>query len=309
MLKNYLKVALRNVKRYKAHSFINIVGLATGLACCMLIFLYVNFELSYDRFHDDHHLVYRVASDMQYGDRLNEWACSAEPLGPTLRENFPGAGAVARVQELGRAVVDREGTLSYESRLIIADPQIFDVFSIPFLKGVPSGALDQPGTMVITESLSRKYSLGSEVIGQSLRINDQDFRITGVIADPPANSHLTYSGLLSFSTFEPNDNMFNWLRMSTYTYIRLSPLTDPGDLGEDINGVVGTIATEASSRAPGIGIEFVLQPLADIHLGSNRWGEFEAPGSKSYILVFACIGILILAIAVANFMNLSTARA
>jgi putative ABC transport system permease protein len=308
MFKNFLKVAVRNIVRHRTHSIINVVGLAVGLACCLLIALYVRFELSYDRFHHGSGDIYRVVTDFELGGQINTWACSPEPLGPTIREIIPHLGEVARIQTLRGAVVQIEEKNLYESRFITADPQILNVLTIPFLEGDAVGALDRPGTMVITKKTADKYFSDTSPMEETLRINGRDYSVTGVIADPPRNSHLRYSGIVSYRSFEPNDNMNSWGRMSTYTYIRTHPSVPPGQIAEEINRVAGPIAATDLGGGGSRKIEFSIQPLGDIHLYSHRWSELSPPGSLAYIIIFSSIGILILSIAMANFVNLSTAR-
>ncbi|MEE9441907.1 MAG: ABC transporter permease [candidate division Zixibacteria bacterium] len=307
MFKNYLKVAVRNILRHKGYSLINILGFAAGLTTCILIALYISFEFGYDTYHEDNERIYRVIANTKYGEELHSWAATPEPLGPTIQEYYSNNLDVARIQELGRVRIKKGEESLYEYYCLAAGPKIFDILSIPFIAGNPNNALEQPQTAVITKSIAEKYFSNYQVVGEVITINDQDYRISGVIADYPENTHLKYNFLLSFSTFEPNENMQNWGRMSTYTYLKLSPDANANRLTEDINRTIGAHATEILAKHDKI-MSFALQPIIDIHLHSDLWGEISPPGSLPNIIVFSIIGFIILTTACINYVNLTTAR-
>jgi putative ABC transport system permease protein len=304
---NWLKTSVRNLRKHNGYTIINVCGLAVALAICLLAYMYISFELSYDMYHRDADRVYRITATEQVGANRYPWAAVGEPLGPAVRQAFPNLGSVARVQDFRRAVIRSENLAAYESKLLLADPQIFDVLTVHMLEGESESALLRPGTVVLTETMAAKYFPGTRAMGRTLQVNGEEYEVTGVAADPPPNTHLAGTGWISFSSIEPHDNMMNWGRMSTFTYVKLREGLTAQRFEDDLNRVVGAEANLAWADE-GEEMEFHLQWIGDIHLYSDLNGEYTAPGNPARLYVYGLVGLLVLGVALVNLINLSTAR-
>ncbi|MCJ7582175.1 MAG: ABC transporter permease [Candidatus Aminicenantes bacterium] len=312
MLKNYFKITLRNISRNKMYSALNIVGLAIGLACCILILLYVHDELSYDRFHDNADSIYRVVPTIATSERTMYMAVNAHVQGPMLKNEFPEVLEYVRFSSYRERVIEYENISFSEERFLYADDSVFSVFSFDMILGNPKEALVNPNTIVLTEKMAEKYFGTDDPMGKSLKINyNALFTVTGVIKNIPSASHIKPDFLASFSSLglEPSTNIAQDLlsSMNYYTYILLQEGTDYIEMEkkftEGINRYVG-----AMLETLGGSIELGLQPLTKIYLHSDRELESEQMGDITYVWLFSGIGIFILLLACLNFMNLSTAR-
>ncbi|HMB90194.1 MAG TPA: ABC transporter permease, partial [Rhodothermales bacterium] len=307
MIKNYIKIALRNLVRQKGYAFINVFGLAVGMACCLLILLFVQKERSYDRFHKHADRIYRLAYSAESGGTLTDWAYSGAPWGPALAEELPEVVATARLQgSLGdQTNLVGYGDNSYSERhLYLADPTVFEVFTLPLLQGDPGTALDAPYTIVLSETAARKYFGDQDPVGKALDINGDDFQVTGVFEALPSNSHIRLDMLASFATVLQDQPDYNsvWL----YTYV----LLDEPHAAETVRGKLSAFAEQHISREGFLaGLQgLYLQPLTDLHLHSHRQGEPGPGGNPATLSIFSVVAFLVLALACINFMNLSTAR-
>ncbi len=306
MLKNYLKITLRNIKRHKTFSFINISGLAVSIACCLMILMHIRFESSYDNYHRDADRIYRLGIDIDTPafkrTSTNISYCEA----PYLKENFPQVEAVARFRRTYSVIVRKGETVFYEDNFIRADNEIFDVLTFQFIQGAPEKALIRPGTLVISESVGHKYFGNESPMGQTIQVRGDEFVITGVIADPPKNTHLRFKFIASMIGHEvPEWAKNRWNTTSFYTYVKFCPEVDADKLLRQIESG----ANKNRIIKEGEKFTYFLQPLKDIHLFSHVSGELDPPGSPTYLLIFGVIAGLILIIASINFINLSTARA
>lgn len=303
-----MKIALRNIQKHKVYSFINISGLAVGMACCILIFLYVKSELSYDRYHKNADSIFRVAQIIQRESAETTTARVATPLIPAIRENFPEVKHAARFQLSVRDnLVERNQKMFYEDWVMIAENDIFSVFTIPFIKGNPVTALNRPGTVVITERIATKYFEDEDPIGETLKIWGNPFEITGVVSNCPENTHLKYDFIVSLNGFERVWNLNNWGWTGFYAYIMLKPNVN-ADLFEGKIRHVADLYIKEKLEKWGATFSFYLQPISSIHLFSNLNEEIVSPGNLTYIYTFSMIGFLILLISCINFTNLTTAR-
>ena len=311
MFKNYLKTALRNIRKQKGYSFLNISGLALGMACTILIIFYLHHELSYDRFHQNADRIYRVSMQgLLNGEPMNI-AYSPSPLAASLKMKFPEVAGSAYLLKRGSHSIQSGETEYTESGVVFANSGLFDVFTFPLIQGDPKTALERPYTVVLTESTARKYFGSKDPIGQPIKFDNQtNFTVTGVLKDIPPNSHLRFGVICSMETWQamnPNarENWYN--EISFYTYIRLNRPEDAAPLQKKLPALLeekmGLIVKTMKAK-----MEFRLQPLADIHLRSNLQWEFGVNGDILYVYVFAAIALVILAIACINFMNLATAR-
>jgi putative ABC transport system permease protein len=193
MIKNYLKIVWRTARKQKAYTLITLVGFALGMACCILIFLYVRFENSYDDFHSDADRIFRVALAWHTSDTVNYWATISTPAAWELKEKYPQVEKVARISNRGNQPVGYEEKLFYEEGCLYADPDTFEILSIPAIEGNPKAALNRPGTTILTQRMAKKYFGDKDPLGQSIRIGNDNLEIAAVIADAPENTHLKYN--------------------------------------------------------------------------------------------------------------------
>ena len=312
MLQNYLTIALRNLLRYPTYTLINIVGLAIGLAACMLILLYVWDELSYDRYHPHADRVYRVVDDIESAGQTVRTAGSPSGWGPALKRDFPEIELFARVRGTTSAwFIMHEDQRFYEKKVIWADATLLDLFSIPFVAGDPRTALTEPYSIVISEEMAFKYFGDDEPMGKILKgDNLWDFTVTGVMRNIPANSHLRPDMIISIITRNAiyPDDLNNWeMHERRYTYIRLHENASPEDLEAQLPAFVERNKTGRFRESTKV-LRPSLQPLVDIHLHSHRDSELEPNGDFRYVVLFLIIAFLIPLIACINFVNLATAR-
>lgn len=320
MIKNYLQIAFRNMLRHKGYSFINIAGLAAGIACCILIMLYVRDELSYDRFNEKIDRIYRLERKGVIQGQEFHVAVTAHPTGPAFKNELPEILETVRIwpQTLGLKTLDNH---YFDERILFTDPSIFTVFTLPLLHGSPENALKEPQSMVLTEEMCKKYFNTENAMGKVLSLQwdketTLDFKVTGIMKKIPRNSHFKTDFFVSYATLEKRipDQLKTWLNNSNYTYILLSknqsvplltqkfPALIEKYMGKDIRLFLG----------PDVDInrlfQFIIRPVSEIHLYSNIEFELEPNGSITTVYIFSAIAFLVLLIACINFMNLSTAR-
>jgi len=309
MLRNYITITLRNLRKRKGYAFINIFGLAAGLACCMLIALYIQDELIYDRYHEKVDRIYRMY--VGWGEDGTAYgAATPLPLGPALHEDFPEIERYTRVHR--ESFLMQRGERAFqEEEVFLADSTVFEVFTYPMLRGNPATALEAPFSIVLTESLAQKYFDDENPVGQTMRIDDSHtFTVTGVIEDVPETSHFSFQALISMATGVPlfgDDWGRDWFWTSWHTYVLLPEGYDPDVLQAKLPDFTERHAGEAM-RNLDLYYTLYLQPLADAHLSADMRYTLEAPGNPDNLYIFAAIAVFILLIAAINFMNLSTAR-
>jgi len=309
MIKNYLKIALRNFQRHKGYSFINIAGFAIGMACCLLILLYVRHELSYDSYHKDVERVCRIVQDIRTQTANRVFVPVSPMVAPTLKSDYPQVEYAARAFTFtGSRLVRRKDTFFYEYRFMYADQELFDVLTFQFIQGNPQGALTRPNTLVVSQRMAIKYFGNVNPLGDTLEINQQEYEITGVVKDCPENTHLKYDLIASLETLKDWQEMSNWYSTMFYTYIKLRPDVNMKEFSLQVSRLADKYIGE-QLESWGSTYHYFLQPLSSIHLHSNLRYETEPPGNPVYITIFSFVGLFILIIACLNFMNLSTARA
>ncbi|MCB2221472.1 MAG: ABC transporter permease [Bacteroidetes bacterium] len=312
MFKNYLTTTIRNLIRQKGYSIINILGLSIGLAAFILIVLFVRHELSYDRFHENANRIYRVCIDgMVAGDPLNV-AVSAPPAGPAMIREYPEIIAQTRIKEMPQTVLfNYQGKKFYQDGLLFVDSSFFKIFSFNLLRGNPTAALVEPYSLVLTETTAIKYFGSEDPIGKMIKMNDKsEFRVTGIVADPPSNAHFGFKVLASFSTMIKQNGAEayeNWGTLSLHTYVLLAKGVDPKLLNQRFPDLYLKYMTDLKEM-DNIRFEPYLQPITRIHLHSHLMAEIEPNSDIAYIYTFMAIAAFILLIACINFMNLSTAR-
>ncbi|HMB93268.1 MAG TPA: ABC transporter permease, partial [Rhodothermales bacterium] len=272
MLKNYLKVSLRTLRKHKGYSFINVAGLALGLACCVLMLLFVQDERSYDRFHEHADRIYRVTMDAQPPNApMDRFAITSRPVGTALRAEYPEVEHLVRLNNWN-PVIQHEGTYFYDDQTLFAEPEIFDVFSFPLVEGDPETALNEPNSLVLTETTAQKYFGTDRALGQSLTLNDTlTFNVTGVMADIPTNSHFTTDILVSYATLDnlQPENPEAWLSLGGYTYLLLEDGVSASAFEQKMSDLVTRHFGETLQEI-NFAVTLGLQPLTSIHLHSDR---------------------------------------
>ena len=320
MLENYIKIAIRNLKKHKFYTFINILGLSVGVAVCMIITLFVINELSYDKHFKNADQIYRIHADIIFGGNHWDMPNAPAPMAEALPEEFPEVEYAVNFRQRGSYLVKKTDQNTKENRVIWTSKDFFNVFGTPLLEGNKDGVLAEPNTMAISKSIAEKYFPGESALGKSLTLdNDEDFRITGVYEDIPQNSHFHFDFLLAMEGLEEAKTT-SWMGNNFQTYLKIREDADPEALNlklmslikkniePELSKVFGEGATLDAMLADGGKIEYDLQPLLDIHLKSNLMGEFEPNFNITYIYLFIAVALFILIIACINFMNLSTAR-
>lgn len=302
MIKNFIKITLRNIVRHKGYSFINITGLAVGMACCLLITLWVLDELSYDRFHENAPYLYRVEENQHYSGRLFHVNVTPHPIAPAMKEEFPEIRDASRyVRADGRLF--RYGEKSfYENSVRAVDPSFLDMFTYPLVNGNKESALNAPDSILISQDIAVKYFGSEDPLGKIINIdNKYDFKVTGVLKNVPHNSVLQFEALIPYEFLRKiGRTNEQWGSNSIGTFVQLQKEATM----EQVNG---KILDYIRTRAPDSKTDLVLMPLVDIHL--HQWfGYIKTMGVVQYVYIFSFIAFLVLVIACINFMNLATAR-
>jgi putative ABC transport system permease protein len=311
MLKNYLKVTLRTLLKNKGFSFINLSGLAIGISTCVLIALYVLDELSYDRFHVNAHRIYRLTELLHLPKEVRPQTVTSPPMAPALQRNFPEVLKAVRLNPSSR-VLAYEDRKFFDTKIWYADSTLFDIFTFPMIKGNPSKALANPYSVVLTENAAKRYFGDVDPMGKIMALSDTlTLTVTGVIKNIPSNSHLKFDVILSRTTINAssnNESEDNWFNNSYYTYLLLPEGYNHKDLEAKFPEFVSK-EMEKEKKKSGLWYDFVLQPLPDIHLKVTTPYDIGPNGNIKYVYTFSTVALLVLLIACANYINLSTARA
>jgi putative ABC transport system permease protein len=305
MLKNHLKIALRHLRKHKGHTLINISGLALGMACCLLILLYVQHELSFDQYHQNKDRLYRLATRIQ-GATFEEGIAKVNgPWGIAIKKEVPEVEETVRFVIVGQILVGKGEKRFYESNGLYADSTALRVFDFPMLQGEGRTALVAPNTMAVTRDFAQKYFGEENPLGQTLTLDNRtEYLITALLDKVPSNSHFTFDFLLSLSGFThpQRDNWVQWNQF--YTYLLLQENVSPQTVAAKIPAVLqkGMGAETAARFSP------FLQPLPRIHLYSHLFREISPNSDVAYLYIFSSVALLILIVAAINFINLSTAQ-
>ncbi len=304
MFLNYLKISVRNIRRHPLHSIINILGLAIGMTCTIMIMLWVQDELSYDKFHENADNLYRVVEDQKYSSQRMQVAVTPHPLAASLKKDYPEIINATRYFWSGlRNVV-------YEDKKIDAfigktvDPSFLTMFTSPFVKGDPDTALADPFSIILTKSMAERYFKTEEILGKILRVDDRhDLKITGLIEDIPDNSHLQFDYIISFETLSQmtGQPFPEWGTNEVFTYIQLQKNSDYRVLDKKITGYI-------KSKLQGSVVDLYLQPITEIHLTTGFVADIGGHGSIYNVYLFLIIAIFILVISCINYISLTTAR-
>src|SRR5436190_7031243 len=322
MFKNYFKIAFRSLWKNKGYSTINILGLAVGLATCLVIILYIVDELSYDRFYKNAGNIYRINSDIKFGGANLHFVQTSDMMGQLLKKDYPQVEEYARLyNNSGDKLIKKGNEFIDELRVAHVDSTFFRLFDLPAVDGDPKTGLDEPNTVVITESAAKKYFNDVHVVGKTLEEKDgqstKPYKITAVIKDIPRNSHLNVEFFFSMKNVN-----YKWGQLTSHnfnTYLRLRNGTDYKAFQKNfVDYVDKYVLPEAKAfmninsmdefRKAGNYLEYNLIPLTKIHLYSDYSFEMTPPGNIQYVYIFGAVALFILLIACINFINLSTAR-
>ncbi|HMB89496.1 MAG TPA: ABC transporter permease [Rhodothermales bacterium] len=309
MLNNYLKIALRNLRRQAGYTFLNVTGLAVGIACCLLILLYVQDERAFDRYHKQADHIVRAVLDLETPTGTNALTAGPAALAPTILAEIPEVERAVRFYHPSSVPVRYGDEPFQEEAFFFADSSVFGIFDFELIAGNPRTALATPYSLVLTEETAHRYFGADDPMGQVLTVNDSlQFEVTGIVADIPAQSHFRFDFLASFSSWEAlvPSLVDTWSPHIYYTYLLLSP----GTTAEAVEARLPQLVEEnANLTRPGWSFNFQLQPLTSIHLYSHRNDELGSNGRVENLYLFGVIAVFILLIACVNFMNLTTARA
>ena len=307
MIKNYFKVSIRNLWKNKGFSSINIFGLAVGIACSLLIFLFVKDENSYDRFHKDADNIYRIVKDFVNDDgSLIPDATTQSPLAPAMQAEMPEVARITRVRpNWGRGYLIKYADKKIsEEKIYGVDSSFFDVFTFPFVEGNAKTAFKDVNSIVLTSTSAKKIFGKQNPVGKTVNVDAfGDMMVAAVIHDVPTNSHFHFDYLVSYRKQPGNTpQLTNWNGYNDYTYVKVKPGTNVPAFVKKIQQLNDRNVEKSYSK-------FYVQPIRDIHLTSNLKWELEPNGDKQYVYIFTLIALFIIVIAAINYMNLSTAKA
>ncbi|HKL38872.1 MAG TPA: ABC transporter permease [Bacteroidales bacterium] len=319
MLKNYLKIALRTLQKYKGYTLINVFGLAIGLASAILIMLYVQDELSYDQHHQKKDRIYRITFQGKIRSSEIHSALSSNPMGPVMRDEYPAVEEMTRLRATTNSVIRVEDRKYIEDHLFFADSTVFNVFTMPFIEGNPHKALSEPNKVVLTQSTAEKYFGDASPLGKTIEWanGNLELEVTGVMKDCPETAHFQYDLLVSYlsSNYYESDM---WLSTNVYTYLLLQdgytasemerqfPAMVKKYVGPQVQEIFGSSWEKFNES--GYMWSYHLQPLTDIYLQSDLDNEIGKTGSMNNVYFFSVIAFFLILIAAINFMNLATAK-
>jgi len=317
LLKNYFLSLARNAVRDRFFSILNLLGLAVGITASILIFIYIQDQLTYDKHNENYERIYRLEGDFYINEKQDLMAIVQIPLGPTLKDEYPEVEEYVRILPQPNLYFEKEENTFKEDSLAFADSTIFKIFTIPFIAGDPSTALSEPFTIVVSETLARKYFGPANAIGESMKALDgSNYTIVGVFEDLPTNAHLRYNGLISATTIEEqigserfNDRSANsFWNVNTYAYILMAENTTPDMVLSKFPEFYDKYMAELGEQIKA-SFDLRITPLADVHFQKDELSYDSPKGNMNYVYIMGIIGVLLIVIASINYTNLTTARA
>jgi ABC-type antimicrobial peptide transport system permease subunit len=303
MIRNYFRVALRNITRHKVFTFLNITGLAIGMSASLLLVLWIQDELSFDKFNKNAAGIYRVEEDQFYSGERYHVTVTPQPSGPVWKEKIPEIVEQARIERLPRILFRNEDKVFFESAIVASDSGLLRMFTLPLLRGDPATALNAPNSLILSEKLAKKYFGDTNPVGKTVSLeNKYQFMVTGVMKEIPENSIFSFEGVISFSFLKEIGAISNsWGNNSILTFVQLEE-------GSDLENVNRKLTDVVLEYHPTTTTKFSVFPLLDIHLHS-QFGFRENNGPVIVLYIFSLIAVFVLLIACINFINLSTAKA
>ena len=317
LFKNYLLSLARNAIRDKFFTLLNLLGLAVGITATILIFLYVQDQLTFDKHNEHFERIYRLEGDFTINENRDIMALVQFPLAPTLKDEYPEIEEYVRVLPQPNLYFEKGEDAFMEDSIAFADSTIFKIFTIPFLSGDRNTALNDPYTMVVSASMADKYFGSLEVVGESMKALDgSNYTITGVFEDLPVNVHLRYNALISTKTIEEqigsaqfNDrSAVSFWRMATYAYVLMADNTNPEMVLSKFPEFYDKYMAELGEQIKA-SFDLRITPLADVHFQKTELQYDQPRGSMNYVYIMGIIGVLLIVIASINYTNLTTARA
>jgi len=313
MFNNYVKIAIRNLMRKKFYSVINIIGLSIGITCSLLIFLFIQSELSYDKHYEDAENIYRLGVEYNIGGKLDRYCNMPRPIGTNLKKLFPEIIEYTRLCGVNglrthKAMIEYGNNKIRCENIFAADSSFFRVFSNEFISGNPEDALDKPDSIVLTESLAKKIFGTLEATGRTVKIdNDYEMNVVAVIKDNPGRSHMAYEAIVPWNMVYREGEENVWYGWHVYTYVKLPDGYPVKNFETKFPEFYDEYMTETFERIDG-SCKIITQPLKSIHLTSNLTWEAYPNGNIINIYIFSIIAVFLLIIACINYMNLATAR-
>lgn len=307
MIQNYLKIAVRNLWRHKGYTLINTIGLAVGIACCTLILLYVQDELSFDSHHVRADQIYRVTIEMDNNGSLDRAAVTSPPIGPQLQANFPEIRQVVRLSNPTRNLLRKGEVRAYQEQGLFADSTFFQVFTYPLAVGNPQKALAEPHSIVLSQELATKYFGSQNPVGQVMEVELDSLRqlkVTGVLAPVPGNTHIRPAFLLPFQLVTNDQD--NWWAYGYHTYLLAGEQFKAEKFEAKLPAFVKKYMPVPAGSPPPPSLH--VQPLRQVHLASEYTAQISPPGDRKNIYLFSALAMFIILLAGINFMNLATAR-
>ena len=305
MFKNLVKTAVRHIFKHPGYSFLNVLGLTLGITSALFLLIYVYDEVSYDRYHEKADRIYRVSSKITEPDDQFTWIVAQIPFGPKVMEDYPEVEAYVRFINMPRALYKHEDKEFIEENFFYADSALFDIFTYKVIRGDARSALLEPGKIVLTETVAARYFGADDPVGKTLTAGDDLYEVTGVIEDVPFSSHFRFEALASRNNLP--EQIGSWGNFGVFTYLLFPEGMDVDAFEEKMQGMY-TAYMEPIFGPINIKIEYILEPIKEIHLYSTNAGEPEPTGSITYVYIFAIVAFFLVLIASMNYMNLATAR-
>jgi putative ABC transport system permease protein len=305
MFKNLVKTAVRHIMKHPGYSFLNVLGLTLGITSALFLLIYVADEVSYDRYHEKADRIYRVSSKITEPDDQFTWVVAQIPFGPKVIEDYPEVEAYVRFINMPRALYKHEDREFIEENFFYADSALFDIFTYKVLRGDARSALLAPNKIALTETVAARYFGEDDPVGQTLTAGDATYEVTGVIEDVPSNSHFRFEALASRSNLP--EQIGSWGNFGVFTYLLFPEGLDVEAFEAKMQGMYAAYM-EPIFGPINIQIEYILEPIKDIHLYSTNAGEPEPTGSITYVYIFSIVALFLVLIAAMNYMNLATAR-
>lgn len=305
MLKNYFKIAWRNLKKNRLYAFVNITGLTVGIVSCLLIGVYIKDELSYDRFNDNADKIVRVTMDYSQGGAPQKTSVTGTKVGPQFKRTFPAVDNFVRLEKRG-GVITYNNRVFEENSILYADPSFFEVFSFKLINGDAS-ALSSPEKIILTQTSAKKYFDTENPVGKTLKIGDQNFMVSAVAADAPSNSQVKFDFIVSFSNLNASKTE-KWWEANYITYLLLKDKDQIQPLQKQVAAYMNGISINELKMTGSHYLTYHIEPLTSVHLHSNLPSSLEPNGSITYIYIMVIVAVLILIIACVNYVNLSIAQ-
>ena len=305
MIRNLIKTAVRHILKHPGYSFLNVLGLTLGITSALFLLIYVSDEVSYDRYHEKADRIYRVSSRITETDDQFTWIVAQIPFGPQVAQDYPEVEAYVRFFNMPRALYEYEDKEFVEEDFFYADSALFDIFTYRVIRGDARRALLEPNKIVLTETVAARYFGDGDPVGRTLTSGNSAYEVTGVIEDVPSNSHFRFGALASRTNLP--EQIGSWGNFGVFTYLLFPEGLDVKAFEEKMQGMYAAYM-ELIFGPVNVKVEYLLEPIREIHLYSTKEGEPEPTGSITYVYIFAIVAIFLVLIAAMNYMNLSTAR-